>query len=286
MNEQYPRLSILALNYNYGRYLERMISSVLDQEYPNLELIIMDGGSTDISVELLQKYDSKIAYWQSKPDGGPIHAARSGFARATGDICGWIMSDDWYMPGVFAEVIELFRSHPEIMWCAGRGECVTDNNRVWRTIIPGTLDYQSMCGWPETGSLPAVSVFWRRSLYEQVGGICDRLMYANDYDLFLQFSRVSTGAEINRVLTRALTHPGQMSQENIPRYIAEVSLALFRSGATQSSVDHILAQSEMWREKYQTITRTFPVNLLLRLRRLMLGIPEPSPTQTQRKSPS
>src|ERR1044071_1018124 len=95
------RVSIVSVNLNQGAYLEQAMRSVLDQNYPELEYIVMDGGSTDESVSIIRKYAARLAYWTSEPDRGQSHAINKGLARATGEVVGWLNADDFYLPGAF-----------------------------------------------------------------------------------------------------------------------------------------------------------------------------------------
>ncbi|MCH7686389.1 MAG: glycosyltransferase, partial [Planctomycetes bacterium] len=111
-----PKISIVTPSFNQGRYLEETIQSVLSQDYPNLEYMIMDGGSTDESFDILHRYESRLTFWQSSPDGGQYEAINSGFARTDGEIMAWINSDDKYTPWAFSVVAEIFLTFPEIEW--------------------------------------------------------------------------------------------------------------------------------------------------------------------------
>ena len=102
ISNNYPKISIVTPNYNGVKYLEQTIVSVLNQNYPNLEYIIIDGGSTDGSVEIIKKYESKLSYWVSEPDMGLYHAIQKGFEKSTGEIMAWINSDDMYVKGSFS----------------------------------------------------------------------------------------------------------------------------------------------------------------------------------------
>lgn len=135
----YPKLSIVTPNFNGGEYLEATIKSVLSQNYPNLEYIIIDGGSTDESVAIIKKYESQLAFWVSEPDKGLYDAIQKGFDKSTGEIMAWINSDDLYHPKAFFTVAEIFK-FDEVKWLQG---------------IPTTFD--------ELGRTVAVSEFKRWS---------------------------------------------------------------------------------------------------------------------------
>src|SRR6202521_5828217 len=108
-----PRISVVTPSFNQGPYLERTICSVLDQNYPKLEYIIMDGGSTDESVEVIKRYERHLTYWVSEPDAGQSNAINKGLARTTGTIRTWLNSDDYYLPETFETIAEAAEAHPE-----------------------------------------------------------------------------------------------------------------------------------------------------------------------------
>lgn len=114
MIKKFPKITVVTPNFNQGAFLERTILSVLNQNYPNLEYIIMDGGSTDKSIEIIKKYEKKLTWWVSENDKGHADALNKGFSRASGDIMAWINSDDKYYPWTFKTVAEVFQSENNI----------------------------------------------------------------------------------------------------------------------------------------------------------------------------
>ena len=177
-----PKITIVTPSYNQGQYLEETIQSVLGQCYPNLEYIIMDGGSTDNSVEIIRKYEKHLAYWVSGPDGGQSTAINTGFARSTGDILAWLNSDDTYLPGALrfaAEQIDV--RQPEMLFgnCVhlleGSSYCV-GSDVVWAHHVDD-LRVVSYAIQPST--------FWTRLAWEQVGPLKEEMTYAFDWDWFL-----------------------------------------------------------------------------------------------------
>src|SRR5512139_2492235 len=113
------RVSIITPSYNQAPYLEQTIQSVLDQEYPHIEYLVIDGGSTDNSVEIIRKYAKRLTYWTSEKDRGQAEAINKGFARAKGDILAWLNSDDYYLLGTIPAVVRCFEEHPEIVMAYG-----------------------------------------------------------------------------------------------------------------------------------------------------------------------
>lgn len=180
----YPKISVITPSYNQGQFLEETILSVIGQNYPNLEYIIMDGGSTDNSVEIIKKYQKHLAYWVSEKDGGQGAAINKGFGLATGEILAWLNSDDMYLPGALLHVAERFdTSQPEIFF----GNCLhfiegnprwvfgSDVKRGHETKDLRLADY-----------IIQPSSFYGRSAWLQTGPLDESLVFAFDWDWFIR----------------------------------------------------------------------------------------------------
>lgn len=182
----YPKITIVTPNFNGGAYLEQTIQSVLSQDYPNLEYIIIDGGSMDDSVSIIKKYESQLAYWVSEPDKGLYDAVQKGFDKSTGEIMAWINSDDLYHPKAFFTVAEIF-SLNGVNWLQGIPSFFDEKGRTI-AVEPlrrwSKLDYYlENFEW-----IQQESVFWRRSLWEASGGkMATDMKYAGDLELWLRF---------------------------------------------------------------------------------------------------
>lgn len=179
----FPLLSIITPSYNQAPFLEQTIQSVLDQGYPNLEYIIIDGGSTDGSVDSIKKYENRLAYWVSEPDRGQSHALAKGFMRATGDVIGWINSDDYYFPHAFSIAAQAFSS-PTIEVVSGACHIVNEVGNVlhtWR--LPSDNNKPPLI---QMNYIPQQSTFFRRTAYQRSGGIDEALHYSMDADLWLR----------------------------------------------------------------------------------------------------
>lgn len=170
-----PKISIVTPSYNQGKYLEKTILSVLEQNYPNLEYIIIDGGSTDESVEIIKKYADRLTYWVSEPDRGQSHAINKGFERATGEIFGWLNSDDLYVTGTFDRVARL--KWQETDFCYGEGEWVDADGLTlhrYPTIFPTKTTLRSCC------TLCQPTVFFSKKVFLELGPFS--LDYHNSFD--------------------------------------------------------------------------------------------------------
>jgi glycosyltransferase involved in cell wall biosynthesis len=189
MTNNFPKISIVTPNFNQAKYLEQTILSVLDQAYPNLEYLIIDGGSTDGSVEIIKKYESRLAYWVSEPDKGLYDAVKKGFDKSTGDIMAWINSDDMYHRNAFFSVSEIFQTFQQTDWIMGLPTFYDEKGRAISTgAFKRWSKYDYFCG--EYKWIQQESVFWRRSLWEKVSAdFRTDLRYAGDLVLWTLFFR-------------------------------------------------------------------------------------------------
>ncbi len=218
----YLKISIVTPVFNQAQYLEETIQSIISQGYPNLEYIIIDGGSTDGTVDIIKKYESHLTYWVSEPDKGMYDALQKGFERSTGKIMGWLNADDIYHKGCLFQVANVFSHHSEINWLTGSHTQIDENgNVIYCASCRKFNKFQYLTGdymW-----IAQESTFWRRSLWEQAGShIAVDMHAAGDFELWLRFIKhdilyyVNTGIGIYR------HREGQLSKDMVS-YINEVN---------------------------------------------------------------
>lgn len=231
-----PLISLVTPSFNQGAYIEETIRSVLDQGYPNLEYLVLDGGSSDNSVEVIGRYADRLAYWVSERDGGQYDAISRGLQRSSGEIMGWLNSDDKQMPWTLSVVADIFSAFPQVEWITAaypvnwnaRGQAVRCAMRPGYSreaffrggYLPGRP-------WFARGYIQQESTFWRRSLWERAGGSIEaRLRYAGDFELWARFFRHAELYTVEALLGGIRRHGVQKTVQHLDKYLAEAEEVL------------------------------------------------------------
>jgi len=221
-----PKISIVTPSYNQGKFLEKTILSVLNQNYNNLEYIIIDGGSTDESVKIIKHYGQYLKYWHSKPDAGQASAIREGFKQATGDVLGYLNSDDMLLSGALQAVVDIFSKEQKIQCLAGDCIYIDVKDRYLFTSYSREQTYKNMLFNTMLNCQPAT--FWRREIYDKVGGIDVNFQYCMDYDLFLRMLK-KTGKMFSIPVILAAFRVHEESKGNRLKEISTKEWNLIRS---------------------------------------------------------
>jgi glycosyltransferase involved in cell wall biosynthesis len=222
MEHPFPRISIITPSYNQAQYIEKTILSVLNQNYSNLEYIIIDGGSTDDTIDIIKKYESKISYWVSEKDNGQSHALNKGFSTATGDIIAWINSDDWYEKNIFNEVARQF-ANPEVQVLLGSCMlCYDSNTKAPVLIKPRKYNFQSMLIYWKDYFIPAQpSIFFSGKALRKAGLLDESLNYAMDMDLWLRLARENSIVTTDTLFSYYLVHDASKTGMGFDKFMPE-----------------------------------------------------------------
>ena len=232
VSSSFPKISIVTPSFNQGEFLEECIDSILSQNYPNLEYIIMDGGSTDGSVEIIKKYEKYLTHWQSQSDGGHYQAVNAGFQKTTGDIMGWLNSDDKYHPDAFYKIAVTFQQHQQVEWIMGIPTEWGRNGKHIHSQMQTPLWSRKMLldkQWVEQYQqlqhtwIQQESTFWTRSLWEKAGAkLRTDLQLAGDFELWLRFSRYAPLYLLRSLIGGFRTYDSQRSKIYRDQYFQEV----------------------------------------------------------------
>jgi hypothetical protein len=213
-----PLVSIVTPSYNQAQFLEQTIQSVLGQDYPRIEYLIVDGGSTDGSVDMIRKYANRLACWLSEPDRGQGEAINKGFARAAGDLFGWLNSDDVLTPGAVRAAVETFRTHPEAALVYGDAMSIDADGRP--------LNAMRFKQWG-AGELAAFhilcqpAVFFRREAWERAGGLDTGYHFLLDHHLWLRIAAVGGMLHVPQIWAHARQHPAAKNVALAEKFGAE-----------------------------------------------------------------
>ncbi len=234
----WPRVSIVTPSYNQGQFIEETIRSVLLQGYPNLEYIIIDGGSRDGTIDVIRKYEPWLEHWVSEPDSGQSNAINKGFRFSTGDILAWLNSDDYYEPQALRRAGEFLHGHPRVG--LAYGDCRTVNRAdgtcsTWRAQPVDT----TLIVLGKTG-IPQPTAFWRREVADAVGPLDESLNYVMDLDYWIRISqRFSLGC-IGQTIANFSMHESSKTVAHAPSFFDERLGVLDRLFAQDSLADDVL----------------------------------------------
>jgi len=223
-----PKITIVTPSYNQGQYLEQTILSIINQQYPNLEYLVMDGGSTDNSIEIIKRYADRLAYWQSKPDGGQASAIAKGFEMASGTILGWLNSDDLLLPDCLSTVANKFPQDGKIVALAGRCIITGPSGEPLKVNLPIKRTWAKMLFYGH--GLSQMSTFWTRTAYEQAGGLDISLQFGFDADLFIKLRRLGEIVITSDYLAAFRLHPSSKTSTMQNIYQIEKQLIRERFG--------------------------------------------------------
>jgi glycosyltransferase involved in cell wall biosynthesis len=235
-----PLVSIITPSFNQAAFLEETILSVLNQDYPSIEYIIIDGGSTDGSLEIIQKYKHKLTYWTSEPDRGQTDAINKGFAKAKGEIFAWLNSDDTYLPNAISEAVAFLSTNPDIGMVYGDANLIDEQNQIIGKFPARQTDYKHLLrGYVH---VPQQSAFFRAQLWQQVGPLDPTFYFAMDYDLWVRLAKVSKIQYIPQTWANFRLHGSGKSIVSDDRCWPEMLRVYQREGGSRLSQLYVKAK--------------------------------------------
>ncbi len=220
-----PVISVVTPSLNQHAFIRDTLLSVLGQGYPNLEYVVVDGGSTDGSINVIREHEEHLTWWVTEPDRGHPHAINKGFAHTSGEIMCWINSSDVYFPWTLATVAEVFSQLPQVEWIMGVNTEFSLTGGPRQVTGARFNAYDVLAG--DYRWIQQESVFWRRSLWERAGGALDEdKPRVADFDLWLRFFRLAKLYHVGTVLGGFRNHDQRLGDQEDGRYEREAAALL------------------------------------------------------------
>lgn len=239
-----PLVSVVTPSFNQAGFLEETICSVLAQDYPNLEYYIIDGGSSDGSLEIIKKYAHRLAGWVSEPDRGQTDAINKGFTRARGNILAWLNSDDRYHPGAVREAVTFMEENPQIGMVYGDANLVDETGKIIGKFPAAQTDYQRLRrGYVH---IPQQSAFFRADLWKTVGPLDPTFYFAMDYDLWVRLAKYAPLVYHPRLWADFRLHGSGKTSISDDRCWPEMLRVHFREGGSRFSYLYIMSKIRPW----------------------------------------
>lgn len=236
----WPRVSIVTPSFNQGAFLEQTLRSVLLQGYPSLEYFVIDGGSSDDSLRILERYGHFLSGWVSEPDRGQSHAINKGFHRAQGEVLGWVNSDDFLLPAALGHVAERVRAEPDAAAWVGRCRRVDGvSGRLIDTVVPRGLERDSIVDWGGRGFFYQPSCFFSARAWHEAGPLDEELQLAMDLDLWIRLAKVGPFVSTDQALSVATRHDAMKTQADRTRMHAETAAVQIRHGYLAVAVERL-----------------------------------------------
>jgi len=250
----WPKISIVTPSYNQGKFIEETIRSVLLQNYPNLEYIIIDGGSTDDTVEIIKKYDRYINYWISEKDGGQSNAINKGFSKANGIIFNWVNSDDFLVKNSLFNIANAWLKNPEAVAWVGTAYMIDEIENSTTKFIskPGNkFDYGH---WYYTAHIMQPACFFKKTAWLEVAGVNENLHYTMDIDLWMRMSGLGKFVVIDEDIVCIHRHPDIKSDNALMREAEKIAINIYNGNPKRAS--------EILQEYHQYVNLKVDFNLL------------------------
>jgi hypothetical protein len=272
----WPRIGIVTPSFQYGEYVERTIRSVLLQGYAGLEYAVVDGGSTDGTRAIMERYAPWLTWCVSEPDGGQSNAINKGLQHVAGDLVGWVNADDYLLPGALQSIAELYVGNPDAVAWIGGARVELPGNRA-REDPPRVGTIEALADWGYGGYFWQPTCFFSRTAFSEVGGLDEALHYAMDFDLWMKLRRMGEFATMSKSVAAVSIRGEIKTLRDVPARDAETVYVCMRHGypaAARSRMLHFLADAQMPRATMMKQLQRLPIRAAtgLFLRRLAQSV--------------
>lgn len=261
----WPKITIVTPSYNQGVYLEKTILSLIHQNYPNLEFFVVDGQSDDESVSVIRRYEQWIDWWVSEPDKGQSHAINKGLRNSSGDLLGWLNSDDYLFPNALFRIAKAYLEDTSVGAVVGQGHLVTESGRVVHVPNVESVTRESLFQWCLGSDFMQPSCLFSRDAWLECGDIDENLNFAMDVDYWMRIASLYKFRVIPDLLSVSLSHPFAKTTSLRHKSLAETALVCARHGnekAAKETLDKMITRLEKAKENkdhplYRRLLRKF-----------------------------
>lgn len=233
------KISIVIPTLNQSETLEHTLLSIINQDYSNFEVIVIDGGSSDNTFNVVDRYHHWIDYFTSGNDNGQSDAINKGFSLATGNILGWINSDDYYLPSAFSKVVKTFNSNPNTDIIVGAGDVISRDCKFLKHISPMLMEEENLTKWVEGKWLMQQSCFWTAEIWKKSGGVDESLSLLMDFDLWFRFAQLGKSITLNETLAAMRYYP-EIKTVSLRELVNEETAYVFAKNAKSNEVRRIV----------------------------------------------
>ena len=260
------KFSIVIPTLNQAETLEHTLLSIINQDYANFEIIVIDGGSYDQTLKVIEKYHEWIYYFVTGKDNGQSDAINKGFDMATGQVYAWINSDDYYLPSTFSKVVKTFSNDIDIL--VGAGDIITRDCKFLKHVKPMTMEQKNLVKWTEGDWIMQQSCFWTADLWKKSGGVDESLKLLMDFDLWFRFAKIGKSKVINETLAAMRYYP-EIKTVSLKELVKEETAYVFAKNGeyeeVRSLVRELVERNKLLMQETEKRRHSFVGRILRRL---------------------
>jgi glycosyltransferase involved in cell wall biosynthesis len=261
---EFQKVSVVIPTLNQATTLEHTLLSIINQDYSNYEIIVMDGGSDDGTSDIIHRYQDWIEHYQSGTDGGQSQAINKGFSLATGKIYAWINSDDFYLPGAFAKVVKAFNRKNDIDIVVGAGDILTRDCKFLKHIDSMEMNRTNLVEWHKDKWIMQQSCFWSSRIWERSGGVDESLELLMDFDLWLRFSALGKSLKLDDVLAIMRYYP-EAKTVSLRTSVREEEAYVYAKNKELSEVRRVVSELVQKNRELESVVEKYNKSIVRRI---------------------